>query len=363
MNGSVLDNVKKAVRDIVPYTLKQYVYDIKINQNENPLDVPVSLKDEILEIARERSWSRYPPFVAETLREKLAEYTGWCADGILVGNGSNELIQALLAVFLADGDRLVLPAPTFTVYRLVGTVYGADVAEIPLRPDFTYDTDALAGAFLDGGDMIILCSPNNPTGCLFPLDTLESLLEETSKPVIVDEAYCEFSGVTALPLLEKHNNLVILRTFSKAFSLAGLRVGYALMRPELAREVEKGVLPYNLNFFSMAAAEILLDRRAELSDSIDMLISEREPLVAAMNDLEGVTAYPSRANFIMFETPYPPKRVLEALLKDGILIRDVSSYPMLGQALRVSVSTPEDNSRFLDSLAKAVRIFREEQGS
>jgi len=351
---SIIDSVKAPVRNISAYTLREYEYDVKINQNENPNDVPVELKREILDFALERSWSRYPPFVPESLHARLAEYAGWRADGVLVGNGSNELIQALIAVFIEPGGKLILPSPTFTVYRLVGTVFGADVVEVPLRDDLTFDCDALDEAFFDGGSMIIVCSPNNPTGSLYPPERLERLLRKSDRPVVVDEAYFEFSRETAAGLLERYDNLVVLRTFSKAFSLAGLRVGYGLMRPEVAKEVGKAKLPYNLNFFTMAAAEKLLDNRGMLAATVDDIICEREMMIPAMNAIEGVRAYPSRANFILFETPLDPKTVFEGLLADGLLIRDVSSYPMLGRALRVSVSTAEDNRRFLASLKRVV---------
>jgi len=352
--NSVLRRVKPAVRAISAYTLGEYEYEVKINQNENPYDVPRELKREILDFALERSWSRYPPFDPAGLRERLAEYTGWRADGILVGNGSNEIIQALFEVFVEEGDRIVLPSPTFTVYRLVGTVLGADMVEVPLKSDYTFDCDALEGAFLDGGKVLVLCSPNNPTGTLFPLERLEAVLGKTDCPVVVDEAYFEFSKETAAGLLGRYDNLVILRTFSKAFSLAGLRVGYGLMDPVLAGEVAKAKLPYNLDFFSMAAAEKLLERRDVLAPVIDEIVRERDLMISAMNEIEGVRAYPSRANFILFETPYEPRDVFRRLLGDGLLVRDVSSYPMLGRALRVSVSTPDDNRRFLESLRMAM---------
>ncbi|MCE5251881.1 histidinol-phosphate transaminase [bacterium] len=355
---SILEHVKPEVRSISAYTLKEYESDIKINQNENPYDVPEKLKRELLDFALERSWSRYPPFDPAGLREKLASYAGWKPDGVLVGNGSNEIIQAVLTVMLRPGAKLVLPSPTFTVYKLIGTVLGADVRQVPLKQDFTYDCDALEREFLNGGDMIIICSPNNPTGCLYPLERLTALLEQTDAPVVIDEAYFEFSGVTAVNLLEKYDNLIVLRTFSKAFSLAGLRVGYGLMNPDLAQEVNKAKLPYNINFFSVAAAIKLLENRDELAASVKILIGERDRMIPALNKIDGVTAYPSRANFILVETPFEPRKVFDGLLKDGLLVRDVSSYPMLGRAFRVSVSRYEDNERFIVSLRQVINRLK-----
>lgn len=360
---SILERVKTEVRAISAYTLKEYTYDVKINQNENPHDVPAPLKRQVLDFAMERSWSRYPPFVPGELYTRLAEYAGWRKDGVLAGNGSNEIIQALMTVFLGQGKTLVLPAPTFTVYQLIARVLGANVVTVPLANDLSYDCDAIEERFLAGGDMLIICSPNNPTGCLYPPERIAALLERTDKPVVVDEAYFEFSGETVAELLPKYDNLIVLRTFSKAFSLAGLRVGYGLMDPSLAREVDKAKLPYNMSFFSVAAALKLLENRELLAGTVREIIAEREPMIRAMNAIEGVTAYPSRANFILFETPYQPKEIFSGLLSDGLLVRNVSSYPMLEKALRVSISTPEDNRRFLSSLERVVGELKRETRS
>ncbi len=356
---SILNRVKPEIRTISAYTLKEYEYDVKINQNENPYDVPAALKKKILDFAMERSWSRYPPFVPDELHVRLAEYSGWKPEGILAGNGSNEIIQAIVTAFLGPGKRLVISVPTFTLYKLIGTVLGTEVVTVPLRADYTYDCDALERVFLESGDMIIICTPNNPTGCVYPLERIEALLKKTDRPVVIDEAYFEFCGETAAGLLARYDNLIVLRTFSKAFSLAGLRLGYGLMDPGLAREVDKVKLTYNINFFTIAAAIQLLQDRSELERTVREIVGERESLIRAMNAIEGVTAYPSRANFILFETHHAPKEIFAGLLADGLLVRDVSSYPMLGRALRVSVSTPEDNRRFLRSLE---RVMGERKG-
>ena len=358
---SILKNVKPEVKAISAYTLREYDYEIKINQNENPYDVPIELKRKILDFALKRSWSRYPPFVPDELQMRLAEYTGWYPEGILVGNGSNELIQALLTVFLSAGDTLVLPAPTFTLYRLIGTVLGAKVVEIPLNPDYTYDCEALEERFLDSGDMLIICSPNNPTGALYPLERLQKLLEKTEKPIIFDEAYFEFSRETAVGLLENNDNLVVLRTFSKAFSLAGLRVGYGLMSRELAKEVGKAKLPYNINFFSIAAAITLIENLHILERSVNEIIEERDRLIPAMNEIEGVTVFKSHANFILFKTPYDSDIVFEKILGDGVLVRNLSSNPVLANTLRVTVSKPSDNKKFINSLSRVMGELTKER--
>ncbi|HEU4386905.1 MAG TPA: histidinol dehydrogenase, partial [Blastocatellia bacterium] len=244
-----LDRIKPAVRAITAYTLPPYRASIKINQNENPFDMPAEIKVEVERRLAEREWSRYPDFVPARLLERLAAFAGWRPDGVLAGNGSNELIQAALMVIVRPGSRIVIAEPTFTLYRQVVTVLGGEVLSVPLDADLGFDVAALEKRAARA-DLMILCSPNNPTGCTITEADLIRLARSFSGILIVDEAYHEFSGRSVVPLLNQLPNLIVLRTFSKAMAMAGLRVGYLLASPELAREVHKATLPYNLNFFS-----------------------------------------------------------------------------------------------------------------
>lgn len=352
---NTISKIKPQVRTLSPYTLKQYEYEIKINQNENPLDLPQQIKQEVLAFALERSWSRYPPFVPEELIIKLAEYTSWTPEGILIGNGSNELIEAIFMVTVSPGTRVVIPVPTFTLYKLMGSVLGADTREVYLKSDYAFDSEALYEAVKgDKADLLIVASPNNPTGCTLSNAELERILESTEAIVVLDEAYHEFSGGTALPLLKDHSNLIILRTFSKAFALAGLRVGYSITHPELSREIAKAKLPYNINFFSQVAAIKVLENREILTEHVRYLVSQRDIVFSDLSQIDGVKAYPSQANFILFETKLEPKYVFGKLLEKGVLVRDVSSYPMLSKALRVSIGIEDENRRFLDVLKEII---------
>src|SRR4051812_33706855 len=197
-----LDKIKPRVRELKAYTLSPDRASVKINQNENPWDAPELIKRETLRRMSARSWSRYPDFVPASLNEKLAAFAGWRADGVVAGNGSNELIQATLMVSVGEGSRVLISEPTFALYRQVTTVLGGDVASVPLKEDLTFDVAALrAGIERDEPDVTILCSPNNPTGCRIEPDDLESLLALTRGIVVIDEAYFEFSGQTIAPLL------------------------------------------------------------------------------------------------------------------------------------------------------------------
>jgi len=350
--GEPSKTIKPRVRELRAYALAPERARIKINQNENPWDAPTAIKRETLKRLHNRAWSRYPDFVPVSLHEKLARFSGWKPEGIIAGNGSNELIQALLMVTVGEGKRVLICEPTFALYRQIGTVLGGDVINVPLKPDLTYDVTALSAVSeTSEPDITIICSPNNPTGCVLELSDLASLLEQSRGLVVVDEAYFEFAGQTVVPLLERYANLVVLRTFSKAMALAALRVGYLLAAPELAREIAKAVLPYHLNIISQTAAEVAVEMyETELRPLVRQIVDERDRLSVEIARIEGLSPVPSLANFFVVHSIIEPRRIFSELLQRDILIRDVSGYPMLRDCFRVSVGTPAENDLLLSAL-------------
>ena len=353
---NVLDKIKPAVKALRAYTLSPDRASIKINQNENPWDAPERIKAETLRRMSARHWSRYPDFVPASLHERLAEFSGWSAAGILAGNGSNELIQALLVVSVEAGRRVLICEPTFALYRQVATVLGGEIASIALTNDLQYDIARLEQEISEQQpDVTIICSPNNPTGCRLSEDDLDRLLKIANGLLVIDEAYHEFADRSAVPLLKGHDNLVVLRTFSKAMALAALRVGYLLAAPCLTTEIAKALLPYNLNAFSQTAAEVAVEMyETELRPLVARIRDERDRLHEGLRTIKGLTPVQSQANFMVVRSTLNPKHVFGELLKRDILIRDVSSYPMLSDYFRVSVGTPEENDRLLKAL---VEIF------
>ena len=347
-----LETIKPAIRALRAYTLSPDRARVKINQNENPWDAPARIKAETLRRLSARQWSRYPDFVPASLHQRLAEFSRWRADGIIAGNGSNELIQALLLVTVTAGKRVLISEPTFALYRQIATVLGGEVESISLTSDLQYDVTRLHQAISETrADVTIICSPNNPTGCLIGDQDLARLLQASNGIVVIDEAYHEFAGHSAVPLLQDHENLIVLRTFSKAMALAALRVGYLLAAPALAREIAKAVLPYNLNAFSQTAAEVAVEMYdAELRPLVAKIRDERERLFAGINSIKGLSPVRSEANFMVVRSSLDPKRVFAELLGRDILVRDVSSYPMLKDHFRVSVGTPEENDLLLAAL-------------
>lgn len=349
---SSLDKIKPRVRELKAYTLSPDRASVKINQNENPWDLPEALKRETLRRFAARAWSRYPDFVPASLREKLAAFAGWTPDGVVAGNGSNELIQATLMVTVGEGKRVLISEPTFALYRQVATVLGGEVLSVPLDAGLQFDVPALLRAVEESDpDVTIICSPNNPTGCRIEDGDLEKLLDKARGLVVVDEAYFEFAGRTVVPLLGRHPNLAVFRTFSKAMAMAALRVGYLLAAPELAREVGKAVLPYNLNAFSQTAAEVALEMfETELLPTIRKIIAERERLYEELGRVHGLSPVRSRANFMVVRSSIEPRRVCGELLRRDILVRDVSGYPKLKNYFRASVGTSEENDKLIEAL-------------
>lgn len=346
------ESIKPAVRALRAYTLSPHRASVKLNQNENPWDAPARIKDEVLSRFAARKWSRYPDFIPVSLHERLAEFAGWKADGIIAGNGSNELIQALLMVTITAGKRVLISEPTFALYRQVATVLGGEVDSVSLTSDLKYDPRQLQRVVeAEQPDVTIICSPNNPTGCVIDDANLRTLLRTSRGLVVIDEAYHEFAEHSVVSLLHEHQNLIVLRTFSKAMAFAALRVGYLLAAPELAREIRKAVLPYNLNALSQMAAEVAVELyESELRPRVNAIIQERDRLYARLTEIDGLSPVASKGNFMVVKSTTDPKRIFEDLLKRDILIRDVSSYPMLSDYFRVCAGTPEENNYLLEAL-------------
>jgi histidinol-phosphate aminotransferase len=361
MMSDNLTSIKTRVRELRPYSLRPDHARIKLNQNENPWDMPSKIKQETLNRLNDCAWSRYPNFIPQRLHERLAEFSGWTAEGIVAGNGSNELIQALLMVTIGEGKRVLISEPTFALYRQIATVLEGEVITRPLNEDLGYEIASLKDAVGElQPEVTIVCSPNNPTGCVLSDDDLRSLLESTNGLVVVDEAYHEFAGHSVVPLLREHDNLVVLRTFSKAMAMAGLRVGYLLAAPELAREISKAVLPYSLNVISQTAAEVAVEMyEEELRPLVCRIIAERGRLYDALNSIDGLTPMKSRGNFILVRSAIDPTQVFAELVSRNILIRDVSSYPMLSEYFRVSVGTPEENDLLIGGLREIFGVRRQ----
>lgn len=348
----ILETIKPAVRALRPYSLSPHRAQVKINQNENPWDMPLALRQEILQQFEQTRWSRYPEFIPASLHERLAEFAGLRPDQVIAGNGSNELIQAVMMVTIGPKKRVLISEPTFALYKQVATVLGGDVESISLTNSLQYNSALLMSVVEERQpDVTIICSPNNPSGCVIDDQDLVKLLGIARGLVVIDEAYHEFAEHSVVPLLDNHHNLIVLRTFSKAMALAALRVGYLLAEPDLVREIRKAVLPYNLNAFSQMAAEMAVDRyETDLRPLVKRIINERQRLFSELSKIKGLAPVASKGNFMLVKTALDPKLIFEELLLRDVLVRDVSTYPMLKNYFRVSVGRPEENDELLAGL-------------
>lgn len=342
-------NIRPEVRDVEGYHLTAYDCPVKLNQNESPFDVPAEIKDRILITVREQAWSRYPEPMPRDLVEAVAGYVGVSPDQVMVANGSNSIVQHFLNTVVSPGVSVAIPSPSFSLYGQITEMLGGKPVYVPLTDRFTYDTAALNEAACSGVSAVIICSPNNPTGCDISNEDLDALLSATDAIVVVDEAYAEFNDHTALDLLDGHNNLIVLKTLSKAFGAAAVRIGCLIAHPDLVGHVIKMKLPFDINLFSRVAAIELLQHRDTIERNVELILNERERVFTELSAIDGVTAYPSKANLILFEVD-DPKSVFEQLAQKGVLIRNVSSYPRLERGLRVCIGTPEENDTFLSGL-------------
>ncbi len=347
--------IRKAVLKQKGYHLDRPVTAIKLNQNESPRDLPPELKSKVLERLAKAEWRRYPSPFCDSLRQKIAQRENWDMEGVLVTGGSNILIQAILLASSVRGKILTI-APTFSLYEMEGDLLENRVIAMPLGKDFALPTQNILMQIRKAKPQVIfLPNPNAPTANLFPEADLVKICESAAKSsclVVIDEAYYPFSGFTMTPHLKRFENLILLRTLSKAFSLGGVRLGYLLAHPSIAREIQKVLLPFSVGILSQIVGEVILENDGYVAQVVADVVSEREKLFAALQRLPDLSVYPSQANYILFQSPKAAS-LYESLTRQGVLVRNVSGK-RLPNALRVTVGTPEENRKFLEAITAVV---------
>ena len=339
--------------DIEPYDPKYIPAEVMVSANENASDVPFEIRREVERAVRKVAFNRYPDPLANDLRDMIAEANGLDRDQVIIGNGGDELLFGIALAWGGPGRTFLNFPPTFTVYKNNAQLTNTEIVNIPRRADFSLDEDAIIERLSHGDiDFTIVTSPNNPSGNMASNELVERMCEASDTLVMVDEAYFEFSRYTARPLLDRYENLVILRTFSKAFSLAGVRVGYLLGSEQAVRVFKKVRQPYSVDAVSQAIARVIFENRAQFEKVINQIIEERGQLISALNAMEGVEAFPSESNYVLFRMAedVDAGTIWQQLLDRGVLIRDFSRTPGLERCLRVSIGSPEENARFLSEL-------------
>ena len=338
-----------------PYDPKYLPAQALLSANESPYDVSPKLRAEIAQAVADVPFNRYPDPLANDLRAMIAEANGLTRDQVLLGNGGDELLFDVALAYGCSGRKMINITPTFSVYELNARLNNTEVVEIPRNAGLSIDQEAVLARASQGDiSYIVVTSPNNPTGSCAPRDFVERLLNVSDALVLLDEAYGEFADQTCLDLLKEHENLLILHTFSKAFSLAGVRLGYLLGSEAVIREFIKFRQPYSVDAVSQAIAKAVYAHRAEFIENARVLAQAARDLASALEKMPQVqTVYPTDANFVLFKVERADL-VWQKLYDQGVLVRDFSHCSGIEGCLRVTAGTPEENRKFLDALAVAL---------
>lgn len=330
-------------------------HSIKLASNENPLgpsQVALAAAQNAL-----REMTLYPDAMGFRLKKRLCEFYGLKAEQLTLGNGSNDLLDMIARVFVNPGDEVIYSQHAFIVYKLVTQAIGGRAIEVPAK-DYGHDLEAMAAAASVDTKLIFLANPNNPTGTAFTAQELHQFMSSIAPTtlVVLDEAYTEFVDDERLPdgleLIGQYPNLIVTRTFSKAWGLAGLRVGFAAASVEITDLLNRLRQPFNVNTPALAAAEAVLDDQAYLQRSVEVNRAGLAQLYAGLK-AQGISYIESFGNFIAVEFNTPAMPIYDALLRKGVIVRPVGVYAMPNH-LRVSIGTEAENSRFLKALAEVL---------
>lgn len=332
---------------------------IKLDAMENPYSWPVSLQAEWQDCLASVAVNRYPDASAAELKRLLRQHFGIAGhQELLLGNGSDEIIQLLAMALAKPGATLLAPEPGFVMYRMIAEFAGLNYVPVPLNKDFDLDEVAMLDAIAEHQPaLVFLAVPNNPTGNTFSELVLRRVVEACPGVVVIDEAYTAFTEADYLPLCDELSNVLVMRTVSK-MGLAGLRLGFLVGAPEWLLELEKMRLPYNINSLTQAAAEFALRHGEVLSEQSRLLVEQRQNLFDALSAMPELKVWPSEANFILVRSlRRPAKDIHEALKQRGILIKCLhGAHPTLDQCLRLTVGTPDEMSALLAALSEELAL-------
>ena len=339
--------LRERFRSLKPYHSAHLTEGIILNSNESPYPVPEALMNYMKENIDQLLVNRYPDTDSTTLIKAIAKAYGINEKNVVCGVGSDEMIDCILASVLEEDDKVLIPHPSFSMYSQFTLLNSGYALKVPLKPDFSYDFEKIKETILKQQPKVIfICNPNNPTGCILSQMQIEEILRISEGLVIVDEAYEDFSSeeISVIPLINKYNHLIVLRTFSKAYALAGIRVGYAISCEELIDLINTVKVPYNLNMFSQLVATWAIEHKEVFKENARKIIAERKILDEGLKSL-GFKTYPSEANFIWVELP---DRYFDLLIQRKIYIRKMVIEDR--NYYRISIGTPEENEILLTAL-------------
>ncbi len=337
--------LRKTIADFDPYFVAPIAEKHVINANENYLNVLTipGVKEELIQALDTFCPQIYPKPMSDDIREALADYIGVKPENFIVGNGGDEMISYLLGTFLDPGDQILIHSPTFDMYELGAETLGASTIKVKDLPGYQRDQKGLIEAVKTYQPKVtVICNPNNPTGDLLPRAFIEEVLKAADNIVFVDEAYMEFAQKeSVIDLIDIYPNLIVLRTLSKAFALAGMRCGYLAADKALIDAIAKIKAPYNLNAFTQLFAPIVIRHREDIFKVRDAICEERERLYAALKEIPGVTVYPSCTNFLLVQVEKKQEEIFEALRKKDILVKIYKNSVDIPNGFRISVTTKD----------------------
>jgi len=343
--------VRDDLRALEGYHSPQVDVRVRLNTNESPLPPPDAWREAFAAELSRVEWHRYPDRQATELRAAIADLHGVSADMVFAANGSNEVLQTILLTYAGAGRTVATFEPTYQMHAQIARVVGSTVVEGERDADFSLDPAEMRRVVeVAQPDVTFLTSPNNPTGLVEPAERVEQLLQLDSGLVVADEAYAQFADWSALSMLDEQRPLVVTRTFSKTWSMAGVRLGYAIGPTWFVSELEKVVLPYHLDAAKQIAGRLALRFVEDMDARVRLIVAERERVSAAMRSM-AIDVTPSGANFILFRPrDVAGRHVWQGLLDRSVLVRDCSGWPRLANCLRVTVGTADENDDFLAAL-------------
>ncbi len=355
MSAGPEDIIRDEIRALIAYHVPLADGMVKLDAMENPYGLPQALRRELGEAVAGAAINRYPDPAAPQLKARLRQVMAIPARyDVLLGNGSDEIIHIITQCVARPGATVLAPAPTFVMYGTYALFCGLRYVRVPLNPDFSLDVQRFLDAMAEQQPALVFLSyPNNPTGNLFSDDAIARIIANAPGLVVMDEAYHAFAGRTFMTRLAEFPNLVVLRTVSK-LGLAGIRLGYAVARPEWIREFDKVRGPYNVGVLTQVVADKVLARHDVLDVQAQEIKAGRARLAARLRELPDVTAFPSDANFILVRVP-DAVRLFEGLARRGVLVKNLhGSHPLLEQCLRLTIGTPGENERLLSALVETL---------
>lgn len=347
--------VRDDLAALVGYHSPQVSVDVRLNTNESPTAPPPAWHDAFAAELSRVEWNRYPDRSATELRSAIALLHGVRADQVFVGNGSNEVLQTLLLTYAGPGRTIATFEPTYQLHAHIARLTGAGVAEGERRGDFSLDLDEVKRVCIQERPVVtFLCSPNNPTGLVESRENVRAVLDLAPGLVVVDEAYGQFADWTALDLIDDDVPLVVTRTFSKTWSMAGARLGYLIGPSWVVAELDKVTLPYHLDAGKQIAGRVALRFVDDMEERVCAIVLERDRIQSSFAALP-LDQWPSGANFVLFRPQTKSGReVWQGLLDRSVLVRDCSGWPRLENCLRVTVGTAEENDLFLRALQEVL---------